>query len=151
MPKDKRSFDLALRLSEFALAVIRIAETLPETVAGKHLATRLLDSGTAHVVTYGEAQGAESRANFIHKMKLTLKDLRESKTWLEMIEMGRLVDASPMIEDALRENDHLIGIFVNSINTAKRNHLDSQDATPRAPERDKTGARRPFEKHGPRT
>jgi four helix bundle protein len=73
-----RKFNLDERLIEFASAIIDIAEALPKTVAGDHLAKQLTRSGTAPCLQYGEAQGAESRNDFIHKMKISLKELRET-------------------------------------------------------------------------
>ena len=76
--------DLEERLIDFAVEIIGIVEGLPETKAGRHLAAQLVRSGTAPAAHYGEAQGAESRNDFIHKMKIALKELRESLIWLKI-------------------------------------------------------------------
>ncbi|MGN6165997.1 MAG: four helix bundle protein [Flavisolibacter sp.] len=72
----ERKFNLDERLIEFASAIIDIAEALPDSVAGNHLAGQLIRSGTSPCLQYGEAQSAESRADFIHKMKISAKELR---------------------------------------------------------------------------
>lgn len=73
-----RKFNLDERLIEFASAIIDIAEALPKTLAGNHIAGQLTRSGTAPCLHYGEAQGAQSRNDFIHKMDISLKELRET-------------------------------------------------------------------------
>ena len=76
MSKDKRTFDLEERLIDFAVRIIRIAESLPKTKIGNHIAGQLIRSGTSPAPNYGEAQGAESRSDFIHKMKVERTKLR---------------------------------------------------------------------------
>jgi four helix bundle protein len=73
-----RNFDLDERLIYFASSVLDIATSLPKTIAGNHLAGQLVRSCTSPCLQYGEAQSAESRADFIHKMKISLKELRET-------------------------------------------------------------------------
>ena len=85
MSKDDKTFDLEDRLIDFAVRIIRIAEALPKTKVGNHIAGQIIRSGTAPAPNYGEAQGAESRSDFIHKMKVSLKELRETRVWLLMI------------------------------------------------------------------
>ena len=63
------------RLIDFAVRVIKVADALPKTPAGKHIAGQLLRSGTSPAPNYAEARGAESRADFVHKLKLALKEL----------------------------------------------------------------------------
>ena len=81
----ERKFNLDERLIEFASAIIDVAESLPKTIAGNHIAGQLTRSGTAPCLQYGEAQGAESRNDFIHKMKISLKELRETYNCLRLI------------------------------------------------------------------
>ena len=78
MAKEK-DFDLEDRLIDFAVRTIQLTESLPKTKAGRHIAGQLIRSGTSPAPNYGEAQGAESRSDFIHKMKVCLKALRETK------------------------------------------------------------------------
>lgn len=120
MPKDSPMYDLEDRLIDFAVQIIRIAESLPKSQVGKHIAGQIIRSGTAPAANYGEAQGAESRTDFIHKMKISLKELRETKIWLLMIIRSGLLKASSKIDAIVGENDQLISIFVTSIKTAKK-------------------------------
>src|SRR3989304_6026480 len=91
MSKDKRIFDLEERLIDFAVRIIRTAESLPKTKAGNHIAGQLIRCGTSPAPNYGEAQSAESRSDFIHKMKVSLKELRETRIWLLMIVKADLI------------------------------------------------------------
>ena len=96
-------------------------EALPNTKAGNHTAGQLVRSGTSPAPNYGEAQGAESRKDFIHKMKIALKELRESLIWLRIIERKPLCDPNEMTE-SINECDDLISIFVTSVKTAESKH-----------------------------
>ena len=116
MPKD---YDLEDRVIEFAVRIIQLAESLPNTRAGRHISGQILRSGTSPAPNYGEAQAAESRSDFIHKMKVCLKELRETKVWLKMIVKAKLNRSD--INSLMEENDELISIFFTSINTAKKN------------------------------
>jgi four helix bundle protein len=121
MSKDERTFDLEERLIDFAVRIIRIAESLPKTKVGNHIAGQLIRCGTSPAPNYGEAQSAESRSDFIHKMKICLKELRETKVWLIMIVRANLIKPKSKLEPLINENDELISIFVTSINTANKN------------------------------
>ena len=109
--------DLEDRLIDFAVRIINVIEALPNTKAGNHIAGQLLRSGTSPAPNYGEAQSAKSRKDFIHKMKISLKELRESLVWLKVIERKPLCEPSK-IESILQECDELIAIFVSSVKTA---------------------------------
>jgi len=91
MSKDKNQSDLEDRLIEFAVRIIQLAGALPKSQVGKHLSGQLIRCGTSPAPNYGEAQGAESRSDFIHKMKVCLKELRETKVWLKMIVKAELI------------------------------------------------------------
>ncbi len=121
MPKETRNFDLEERLIDFAVRVIRVAESLPKSRVGNHIAGQLTRSGTSPAPNYGEAQSAESRSDFIHKMKISLKELRETRIWLLMIIRANLIKPESKIEPLLDENDQLISIFVTSIKTTEQN------------------------------
>ena len=121
MSKDERTFDLEERLIDFAVRIIRIAESLPKTKVGNHIAGQLIRCGPSPAPNYGEAQSAESRSDFIHKMKICLKELRETKVWLIMIVRANLIKSKSKLEPLINENDELISIFVTSINTANKN------------------------------
>lgn len=78
MSEGNKKYDLEERLIQFALLIIDIVEMLPNTRAGNHIAGQLIRSGTSSAFNYGEAQVAESRDDFIHKMKICLKELKET-------------------------------------------------------------------------
>jgi len=121
MSKDNRTFDLEDRLIDFAVQIIHLAESLPKTKVGKHIAGQLIRCGTSPAPNYGEAQSAESRSDFIHKMKISLKELRETRVWLIMIGRASLIKSASKLQSLIKENNELISIFVTSINTARRN------------------------------
>lgn len=121
MSKDKRKFDLEERLIDFAVRIIRTAESLPKTKLGNHIAGQLIRCGTSPAPNYGEAQSAESIADFLHKMKVCLKELRETRVWLLMIVRTRLIKPESKLESLIDENNELISVFVKSVNTAKKN------------------------------
>lgn len=115
----ERKYDLGERLIDFASNIIDVAEPLPKTIAGHHLAGQIVRSGTAPALHYGEAQGAESRADFIHKMKIALKELRETYNWLRIIRKKNWYN--PLnLEELVNENNQLISIFVKSVETARK-------------------------------
>jgi four helix bundle protein len=118
--KDGKTFDLEERLIDFAVRIIRIAESLPNTRVGNHISGQLVRCGTSPAPNYGEAKGAESRADFIHKMKVCLKELRETRVWLLMIARDRLIQPTSKLDSLIQETNELISIFVTSIRTAKK-------------------------------
>ncbi|MBF8295678.1 MAG: four helix bundle protein [Bacteroidetes bacterium] len=111
--------ELEARLVEFAVRVIGIAESLPSTKAGNHLSGQLVRSGTSPALNYGEAQSAESRTDFIHKLKVVLKELRETSISLKIVQRTVSPPAPDGLAPAMRECDELIAIFVRSILTAQ--------------------------------
>jgi four helix bundle protein len=90
--------DLEDRLIDFAVRVVNVVEALPDSKAGNHIARQLVRSGTSPAPNYGEAQSAESRRDFIHKMKIALKELRETLIWLKIIERQPLCEPKKMTE-----------------------------------------------------
>ncbi len=116
-----RKYDLEDRLIDYAVLIIEIAETLPNTKAGRHLSGQIIRSGTSPGLHYGEAQSAESRKDFIHKIKVVLKELRETCANLKIIHRAEIHPEPDKILYALNEGDELISIFVKSAQTAKRN------------------------------
>ena len=125
MLKDERVFDLEERLIGFAISILQIVESLPKTRVGLHIGGQLIRCGTSPAPNYGEAQSAESRADFIHKMKVCLKELRETRVWLVMIVRANLLKPVPKLDQIITESDELISIFMASIKTAKRNKINS--------------------------
>lgn len=124
---DRQNFNLGDRLIDFSMLVIDIIEALPDNRVGTHIAGQLLRSGTAPAPHHGEAQSAESRRDFVHKMKLGLKELRESQVWLKIVKRKQLIESDEIVKKALAECDELIAIFASSITTATRNMQDEVD------------------------
>lgn len=119
--EEKRKYDLDERLIDFAVLIIAIAENLCNTTAGNHIAGQLVRSGTSPALHYGEAQSAESRADFIHKIKIILKELRETKNSLRITKRVPLTNKFENVDTALIECNELISIFMKSVDTAKKN------------------------------
>src|SRR6187200_3390461 len=110
-------FNLQDRLINFAVLILDITEKLPDNKGSNHLSGQLVRSGTAPALQYGEAQSAESRKDFIHKMKIALKEMRESWICLRIIERKKYI-VDQKLKDIILELDQLIAIFVKSIETA---------------------------------
>lgn len=119
----RRNFDLEERLLDYAAAIIRFVETMRRTPAGRHVAGQLLRSGTAPLPNHGEAQAAESVADFVHKMSVGLKELRESRRWLRLAQRVPLIRMPGTVDPLLVETEELIRIFFSSIATARKNAL----------------------------
>ena len=117
--KDK-IYDLEDRLIDFAVRIIRMSESLPRTKVANHTSGQLIRCGTSPAPNYGEAQSAESRADFIHKMKVCLKELRETRVWLLMIVRAKLIKPVSKLNSLIQENNELISIFVTSVRTVKK-------------------------------
>ena len=106
-----RVFDLEPRLLEFSAVIIDVSEKLPATRAGSHIAGQLLRAGTSPYGNHGEAQTPESMDDFIHKMKFCLKELRETRRWLRLIERKTWLDSDSQLLFLLRECEELVRIF----------------------------------------
>jgi len=115
-----RRFDLEERLLEYAVRIIRLVDALPGTRAGRHVADQLLRCGTSPLANHGELQGAESRRDFIHKLGICLKEIREARRWLRLVHRVPLL-APSKIDPLLGETEALIKIFSASIRTAEKN------------------------------
>jgi len=114
-------YDLEERLLEYSAMIIRLVDRLPKTRAGNHVAGQLLRSGTSPLANHGEAQAAESARDFIHKFRVCLKELRESKRWIRLIKRVPLIEPASLVDPELKETEELIKIFVSSISTVQRN------------------------------
>ena|SRR5215471_16366278 len=112
--------DLQERLIDFAVRIIKLSASLPKTPAGKHIAGQILRSGTSPAPNYGEARGAESHADFVHKYGVVLKELNETFIWLRVIERSELLKKEQMT-GIIDENKQLCRIFTSSLNTARSN------------------------------
>lgn len=104
------------RLIEFASRIIDMVEALPKTAAAKHPGNQVLRSGTSPALNYGEAQAAESRDDFVHKMKVSLKELRETLVCLKIIQKRNWFSEGKLAP-LLLENNELVSIFVASTKT----------------------------------
>jgi four helix bundle protein len=114
-------FDLEERLIDYSVEVLEIIDALPNNKGANHLGSQLVRSSTAPALNYGEAQSAESRKDFIHKMRVSLKELRESRVCMKVIKKRRYLQVEAKITSALAETEQLIAIFVKSIQTAQKN------------------------------
>lgn len=117
--------ELEDRLIDFAVMVIGVVEALPSSKAGNHIGGQLVRSGTSPAPNYGEARSAESRKDFIHKMKISLKELRETVIWLKIIARKGLADEL-VTSGAIKECGELIAIFISSTKTADSESLSSK-------------------------
>ncbi len=115
-----RKFDLEDRLVDFTCRMIDVVEALPNSRAGNYIASQLIRSGHSPTFNYGEAQAAESRNDFIHKLKISLKELKECRTALKIIRKKVMIDVLSL-EDLLKETEELIAIIAKSIETANKN------------------------------
>ena len=111
--------ELEERLISFSVSCIEISRKMMDDKAGVHLMGQIIRSSTSCALNYGEAQSGESRKDFIHKMKIVLKELRESHVCLRIILRSNLTDQNERIERAITEANELISIFVKSISTAQ--------------------------------
>src|SRR5438477_590399 len=108
---------LEKRLISFAAAIVSTSSKLPRTPQGRHICDQMLRSGTAAAANYGEARGAESRADFIHKLKIVFKELNETTIWLEIIGQTLLLSPENIVA-IVTENRELCRIIAASIKTA---------------------------------
>lgn len=115
-----RKFDLEERLIDFVLLVDWIIEKLPSTRLTNHLAGQMIRSSTSPALNYGEAQAAESQKDFVHKIQIVLKELREPKVCLKIIHRKKYLTDDEILP-VLKENDELLAIFAKSVKTAKSN------------------------------
>jgi four helix bundle protein len=120
MEPKKYNYDLEERLIRFACLCLTICDLLPNNRSGQNLEYQLSKSGTAPALIYGEAQAAESRADFIHKIKLVLKEIKETRINLRIIRQKPVIKHI-LVEEALGEADQLMAIFIKSVETAKNN------------------------------
>ncbi len=117
---ENQKYDLEERLLAYSVQIIKIVEQLPKTRVGNHVAGQLLRSGTSPYPNHGEAQAAESTKDFIHKLRISLKELRETQRWLRLIQRVPLIKNSNQLKTIQQETEELIKIFVASIKTAER-------------------------------
>ena len=114
-------YDLEDRLLDFAVNVVELTESLPSTRAVNHIAGQLLRCGTSPLSNHGEVEAAESRKDFLHKLRICLKELRETKRWLRLVGRLKRLGQAENLTFCLNEVDVLIRIFAASVRTAERN------------------------------
>jgi four helix bundle protein len=117
---ERKPEELEDRLLDFAARVGKVVDALPDTRLGRHIAGQLVRSGTSPAPNYAEACAAESKRDFIHKLGIALKELRESRTWIKLILKADLLPESRM-SPLLDETQQLCNIVGKSIVTAKAN------------------------------
>src|SRR5438445_5890228 len=111
--------ELEERLIDFAVRIIKLSARLPRNPAGRHIAGKILRSGTSPAPNYGEARGGESSADFVHKLRIVLKELNETSIWLRIIERSEIVKRE-LLADIISENSELCRIFTASLKTARQ-------------------------------
>ena len=129
-----RRYDLEERLLQFAACIIRLCDRFTASPAGIHIANQLLRAGTSPLFNHGEAESAESPRDFVHKLKVCLKELRESRRALLLVRRVPLIEDDGQLEPVLQESDERIRIFVASSRTASANHLRSRGKNSKAEE-----------------
>jgi four helix bundle protein len=117
-------YDLESRLLNFAVRIIGVSEAMKRTRAGTHLADQLLRPGTAPYGQHAEAEGAESRDDFIHKLRICHKELREARRWLRLVQQAGLVLKPPLLNPLIVEADELVKIFAPA--SAPSNVIENQ-------------------------
>jgi four helix bundle protein len=126
MEEKKRKYDLEERLINFAVMIIELIEHLPNSKSANHLAGQLLRSGTSPALNYGEAQSGESANDFIHKIRVVLKELRETLVCFKILYRTKLYNSEEKIKAVLTETDELVAIFVTSVRTAERRKIGNR-------------------------
>ncbi len=111
--------DLKVRLVSYAARILRLAKAIPKTPEGLHIIGQIARSRTSPAPNYAEAQDAESGADFIHKLKVVLKELRETEVWLLIIVESKLLKKAA-VQPLISETNELIAIFVTSVKTARK-------------------------------
>lgn len=124
---DKRKFDLEDRFVDYTCKMIDVVEALPNTRAGNYIAGQLIKSCHSPTFNYGEVQAAESKNDFIHKMGIVLKELKECRTALKIINKKEMIKPINKISDIFRETEELIAIIAKSIYTARNNNGGSKN------------------------
>jgi len=110
--------ELAERFLDFTVRIIKLVSALPKTITGKHVGGQILRSGTSPGSNYEESRGAESRADFIHKLGIVLKELKETRFWLRVIHRAEIIPPQ-RVEPLIKECEELCAIVARSIVTAK--------------------------------
>ena len=118
-------YDLEERFINFAVDVIEISKTLRPSIASTHLNKQLVRSATSIPLNYAESRSAESINDFIHKLSISLKELRETRVNLEILKRSNLIKDEDRLNKGLLEINQLIAILTKSISTTKKRHVSS--------------------------
>jgi four helix bundle protein len=119
--RETRRYDLEDRLLDFAVSIVELTESFPNTRAANHIAGQLLRCGTSPLSNHGEVHAAESRKDFIHELRICLKELRETRRWLRLVGRLKKLGSIAPLSVCLSEIDELIRIFAASVRTAEGN------------------------------
>jgi four helix bundle protein len=114
------------RLIDFAVLGINIGKTLPSNDIGRYLGSQLMRASSSPALNYGESQSAESRKDFVHKLNIVLKELRESLICMKIISKAKLLSNDPILDRGLNECNELISIFVSTIKTTQLKSLQGK-------------------------
>jgi len=124
----KPTHDLGERLLEYGGRIIRLVESLPNTVVGRRVGDQLLRCSTSAGANYEEARGAESREDFVHKLQISLKELRESNYWLRLLVKAGKIPPKRMT-DLLDESGQLRAMLSKAVATAKGKAKEHKEET----------------------
>jgi four helix bundle protein len=116
----QKSNELESRLIAFSVSIVALTDSIPGTPPGKYLSGQLVRSGISPALNYGEARSAESVGDFIHKMKIILKELRESFISLRILKKCKILSDERTVDECISECNELIAIFVTSVQTAEK-------------------------------
>lgn len=111
--------DISERLIDYAVRIIHVSRALPRDDVGKHISGQVMRAGTGAGANYEEARGAESRADFVHKVGVSWKEAKESMYWLKVIQRAKLVNPTRLI-GIIEESDELCAILASSRSTARK-------------------------------
>ncbi|MGE3824704.1 MAG: four helix bundle protein [Bacteroidia bacterium] len=124
---ENKKYDLEDRLIDFSITASEIAEALPNTKFASHISGQMIRSSSSPALNYGEVQSAESRNDFIHKVKIILKELRETRIALKIIDKKKLfANQTEKLKSVTDECNQLIAIFVKSVDTANKNRSEKK-------------------------
>jgi four helix bundle protein len=118
---DKPVYNLEERLLNYAVRVIRVTEKMLRSIASRYVADQLLRAGSSPYGHHGEADSAESRDDFIHKLRICHKELSQSRRWLRLVRVTPLITKPELLDPLIAEAEELIRIFTASIRTTQRN------------------------------
>ncbi len=116
-----KKYDLEDRFIDFTIRISNVVDEIDNSRLGNHIAGQLIRSGSSPALNYGEAQSAESRKDFVHKLKIILKELKESRVCLKITERKPLIPNTKKLVPIMKEIEELIAIIYKSIETAKSN------------------------------